>query len=146
MRKWQKFLSLSLRDKALIVLTIFMFPLARFGLWLLGLKNLLVFLKYISPDIREFTETQHLIEKASLISQPINMCRSVLGLTCLEASVVAWWLFRWQNIIGTLCLGVPLKVEKLVEAHAWIECYNTVVNDSADIHNRYNVLTVYDNR
>lgn len=144
MSKWKKFLSLTFHNKLFIALTMLAFPLVRFGLRLLGLKNLLILLQHFSPDITGVGESRYLVEKASLISSPINMGRPLLRMTCLEVSIVLWWLLRWQNIDSVLCLGIPRKAEKPFEAHAWIECCGTVVNDVSDIRNRYNVLVVYD--
>ncbi len=56
--------------------------------------------------------------------------------TCLEQSLVLLWLLNRRAIPARLRIGVRKQGEEL-EAHAWIESHGIVLNDSADVSERY---------
>jgi len=55
---------------------------------------------------------------------------------CLERSLAAWWLLRWQRLPASLRIGVR-KDDGVLQAHAWLEISGTVLNDSAEIYRGY---------
>lgn len=63
---------------------------------------------------------------------------------CLERSLVLWGLLRRQGIDGRIVIGAR-KVKGQFEAHAWVEVQGTVLNDFADVGERFAVLTVEQN-
>jgi hypothetical protein len=48
--------------------------------------------------------------------------------TCLRKSFLVWLLLRGEGIQSQLCFGVRFVRDQL-EAHAWVECQNVVIND-----------------
>lgn len=56
--------------------------------------------------------------------------------TCLQQSIVLCWLLRLQGLKGDLRVGVRRQEHRL-EAHAWVEYLGVVLNDEADIRQRF---------
>lgn len=56
--------------------------------------------------------------------------------TCLEQSLVLWYLLQKQNIPARFRIGVRKLPEKF-EAHAWVECDGTALNQGDEIHHHY---------
>jgi hypothetical protein len=56
--------------------------------------------------------------------------------TCLERSLVLWWLLRRKQVPAQICLGAR-KTASLFEAHAWVEVDGRVINDTGEVHNHY---------
>lgn len=60
---------------------------------------------------------------------------------CLSRSLVLWWLLGRQGIASDLRIGTR-KEEGRFQAHAWIEREGLILNDAADVHDRF---TAFDN-
>lgn len=56
--------------------------------------------------------------------------------SCLPRALTLWWLLRRQGIAAELRIGARRVADRL-EAHAWVECDGRVLNDHADIHDRF---------
>jgi hypothetical protein len=56
--------------------------------------------------------------------------------TCLPRSLVLWFLLRRQGVPAELRIGIQ-KHDRQLEAHAWVEVDQRVVNDTPDIAARY---------
>jgi len=56
--------------------------------------------------------------------------------TCLVESLTLWYLLRRQNVPATLRIGVRKASEKF-EAHAWVECQGTALNQPEEPHQHY---------
>ena len=56
--------------------------------------------------------------------------------TCLEESLVLWWLLRRQGIDSELRIGVRKSGGK-VEAHAWVEREGAALNEPQALHEHY---------
>jgi hypothetical protein len=56
--------------------------------------------------------------------------------TCLPQSLVLWWLVRRHGGDARLRVGVR-RAGTRVEAHAWVECGGTALNDAVDVYERY---------
>ncbi|MGQ9908263.1 MAG: lasso peptide biosynthesis B2 protein [Candidatus Flexifilum sp.] len=59
---------------------------------------------------------------------------------CLERSLVLWALLRARGIAGDLHFGVRRDRDRL-DVHAWVEYSAVVLNDRADVGQRYTVIT-----
>lgn len=59
---------------------------------------------------------------------------------CLLESITLWRLLKCQGIDSRVRIGVQREAEKL-EAHAWVECQGIVINDTADVANRFALLS-----
>jgi hypothetical protein len=62
--------------------------------------------------------------------------RGPYGATCLPRSLTLWWLLRRRGIDPELRIGVR-KGAGNFEAHAWVEFRGLVLNDSADVRERF---------
>lgn len=60
--------------------------------------------------------------------------------SCLVQSMTVWWLLRRQQIQAELRIGVRKRRGRL-EAHAWVEHRGRIVNDHADVAERYAPLS-----
>jgi Transglutaminase-like superfamily len=56
--------------------------------------------------------------------------------TCLEQSLVLWYLLQERNISTILRIGVRKSAEKF-EAHAWVEHDGVPLNQSEEVHQHY---------
>jgi Transglutaminase-like superfamily len=56
--------------------------------------------------------------------------------TCLEQSLVLWYLLQERNISASLRIGVRKSAEKF-EAHAWVEHDGIALNQSEEVHQHY---------
>lgn len=56
--------------------------------------------------------------------------------TCLEQSLVLWYLLQRRGVSANLRIGVK-KSNGNFEAHAWVELEGTALNQTADAHQHY---------
>jgi len=56
--------------------------------------------------------------------------------TCLEKSLVLWWLLRHEGIASCVRIGARMAGGKL-EAHAWVEREGAAVNEPDEEHRHY---------
>ena len=59
-----------------------------------------------------------------------------LKFTCLEESLVIWYLLRRQEIPSRLRIGVR-KTNGKLEAHAWVEREGEALNQPGQLHRHY---------
>jgi Transglutaminase-like superfamily len=62
--------------------------------------------------------------------------RSLGGATCLERSLVLWWLLGRQGVASSVRIGTRKNGEKF-EAHAWVECDGVALNEPEGVHEHY---------
>ncbi len=55
---------------------------------------------------------------------------------CLKHSLVLWYLLRVRGIISEIGIGIERDCAQF-SAHAWVECQGMILNDSADVHQRF---------
>ena len=110
----------------------------------------------VSLRVRGFRRTKEALRR-KLARQPVNgsgqgvrlealqkTCRMVkagahysLGHpTCLEQSLVLWYLLQSQSIPARFRIGVR-KVAGKFEAHAWVEHEGTPLNHGEEVHQHY---------
>jgi hypothetical protein len=56
--------------------------------------------------------------------------------SCLVKSLTLWWLLARQGIPSQLRIGVRKEVERF-EAHAWVDCDGTPLNEPDEHHQHY---------
>jgi hypothetical protein len=56
--------------------------------------------------------------------------------SCLEQSLVLWWLLRRRGIAAELRVGARKEFERF-EAHAWVEVDSAVLNDASAEHQHF---------
>jgi Transglutaminase-like superfamily len=136
--KWQRFYRLTGFERAAVLEAVAGLVVTRPGLRLAGFRRWRAVLKWLSPA--EPVENQ-LMEIASESARVIARMeaaatRNVLFRpSCLERSLVLWWLLRRRGIPAELRIGAR-KDEQKLEAHAWVECGGSVLNqpDAAHLH------------
>jgi len=62
--------------------------------------------------------------------------RSLMKFTCLEESLVLWYLLRGHGIEARLRIGVR-KIGDKFEAHAWVEYGGEALNQPEQLHRHY---------
>lgn len=62
-------------------------------------------------------------------------------LKCLKRSLALCWLLRWHGADAALHLGVRKGYQGL-DAHAWVQIGDLVMNDSKDVTERYTRLSL----
>ena len=62
--------------------------------------------------------------------------RNLGSATCLEKSLVLWWLLGRQGIDSSVRIGARKTGQKF-EAHAWVECDGVVLNEPEETHKHY---------
>jgi hypothetical protein len=62
--------------------------------------------------------------------------RSLGTATCLERSLVLWWLLEGQGITSSVRIGTRKSGHKF-EAHAWVECDGVALNEPEEAHKHY---------
>jgi hypothetical protein len=68
-----------------------------------------------------------------------------LGGSCLDRSVLMWFVMRQHGLDGDLRIGVRREADgngsaDAIVAHAWVEHFGSVVNDSQDVASDYAVF------
>lgn len=113
----------------------------------------------LSLRIRGFRATQAALQslsipktEKSIVVQPaddehIRMAVSMvnaaarygLGSTCLEKSLVLWWLLRRLGLTSSVRIGARKAAGKF-EAHAWVERDGAALNEPGDEHRHYAIF------
>jgi hypothetical protein len=77
-------------------------------------------------------------EQAQRIARIVNLIAwyGLFRANCLHRSLTLWWLLRQRGMQPDLRIGVRRR-EGLFEAHAWVEWQGVVLNDSADVGQKY---------
>lgn len=75
---------------------------------------------------------------AEVVARLINSAArySPVTVNCLPQSLFVWWMLRREGIEAELRIGVR-KERQTVEAHAWVELSGQVLNDRADVEQRF---------
>ena len=61
---------------------------------------------------------------------------SIFPSTCLERSLVLWWLLARRGVASRLRIGVRKSGEKF-EAHAWVERDGVAIGEPEEAHLHY---------
>jgi hypothetical protein len=76
-------------------------------------------------------------ERVRMAVRMVNAAaRYGLGSTCLEKSLILWWLLRREGIVSSVRIGARKATGKL-EAHAWVERDGVALNEPGDDHRHY---------
>ena len=59
--------------------------------------------------------------------------------TCLDRSVLTWFLLRQHRLDPSLRIGVAMAFDEL-DGHAWVEWDGQVINDDPDVADRFAVF------
>jgi hypothetical protein len=110
-------------------------PLLAVGLRRLGLRRVMVLLAgqrsaAFIPDEASAERLAWIVKVAARYGPwPAN---------CLQRSVLLWWYLRIHGLNGDLRIGVRRDPEtNSLDFHAWVEHGSSVLNDGADLRQRY---------
>jgi transglutaminase superfamily protein len=80
-------------------------------------------------------------ERTALTARMVRSAafRSFGTATCLEKSLVLWWLLGRQGIGSSVRIGTRKSGQKF-EAHAWVECDGVALNEPEEPHTHYAVF------
>ena len=133
------FLALSQTDRRLFIEALFVQPVMPLGLRLLGFRRCRAALRRMTPTagarVAAVGVSPHHVRHAARLVGAAGRPFHVRG-TCLTRSLTLWWLLRRRGIPVQLCIGVR-KPAGGVEAHAWVEHGDDVLNDDAQVRARY---------
>jgi hypothetical protein len=141
MASWKKLKQLSPTELRMLVSAFFLLPLINLLLGVLGYSHLHRILEKLAP-LRErqpqlsITDDALLKAKSAARMVAIAANNGVYRATCLRKSLLVFWFLRRQGIAGMIRFGVRL-VQGDLEAHAWVEWQDIVINDEADVRQRY---------
>lgn len=131
----RRFSALSGAARGVLVRALVMLPLVSRSLKRRGLKATQASLqRRVSSRPKQITS----MEKAALTARMVHAAvRHGLGHpTCLEESLVLWWLLARQGIAADVRIGARKHGEKF-EAHAWVECAGVAINEPEARHEHY---------
>jgi Transglutaminase-like superfamily len=136
--KWQRFSWLTGFERVAVLEAFVGLAVTWPGLWLAGFRRWSAVLKWLSPhnlvqDRSSATSTS--LESARIVArmEAIAARNLLFRPSCLERSLVLWWLLRRRGIPAELRIGARKDAQKL-EAHAWVECCGTIVNQPDGTH------------
>lgn len=140
LNRWRRFWNLRGPERRAFFWAQALLPLTALALRLVGFGRWQATLARLAPiDQRAFTgmgerSIDRALDTARMV-QAASRYSSRRG-TCLEQSLVLWWLLRRQGICSSLRIGVRKRASEL-EAHAWVELGSVVLNDSGEVHQHY---------
>lgn len=130
----------TVQDYARLLALIILLVCMRIGLRLLGYRRFSRLLLRLSPQPNPQGNVQ-VVGRARRLARTLNIAstRGVIRATCLERSMLLWWLLRWFDITSDIQFGIR-RSDDGIGAHAWVEHYGAVINDRLDIATLYPVL------
>ena len=140
MDNWRKLQELSWSEGYLLAQALLMLPLTSVGLRWIGFRRWQSVLSAIAPIAERPASNRNSnpIRHAQIATRMVKIaarygpCRA----TCLAESLTLRWLLRRQGIESNLRIGVRTEDGRLA-AHAWVEHCGLVLNDAADVHQRF---------
>jgi Transglutaminase-like superfamily len=135
-RKYHTLSGLSAVERALLIRSLWLLPIVTIALQVKGLRftqDLLLLTFRVSRSNSEPIESQiwttvRMVKTAAKYYQP--------WANCLKKSLVLWILLRDRGIMSELRIGVQ-RESTTFSAHAWVEYQGIVLNDSDDVHQRF---------
>ncbi len=107
------------------------------GLRLAGFRRWKALLVWLTPHTSDSAKVPGAaeVEAAREIARIQDaVCRHLIfHASCLEQSLVLWWLLSRRGIPVELRIGARKEAGRF-EAHAWVEAGSLVLNDSGEAH------------
>jgi hypothetical protein len=140
MSKLWKFQQLSGWEQRLFLQSLVLLPLTALGLRWFGLKRFQKFLSRRLP-VQPPSPTDDDLTRSARIAQTVDRAarNGAYRANCLQRSFMLWWLLRLRGIDSQLRIGVR-KSSQRFEAHAWLEYDGVVLNDKANVADRFSVF------
>ena len=143
MNRWRGFRRLSGMERGIVLESAAGLLATWVGLRLFGFRRWKGALEWISPAGGASDSAASPSDAAD--AQPLAMARPIARAvelaarhifyrpSCLEESLVLWWLLRIRSIRSELRVG-GRKAEDRFEAHAWVECGGAVLSRAGEGH------------
>jgi hypothetical protein len=109
-------------------------PLFWLGLRALGLARFDAWLRSTQTVTHDAMTLREIRALADLIN--IAARHSLFPATCLTRSLLLQWLLRRRGVPSQLRIGVRFS-QGTLDAHAWVECVGTPVNDRPNIGSQF---------
>lgn len=132
----RQFFRLSAEQKWFVLRALIILPTTYAALELFGLQPLLGFIRRfakVDGSIRD-CPTAQLRTYTRLFTAVARSCP--FPMKCLGRSVALCWLLRGLGVDATVHIGVR-KGEEGLDAHAWVQRGDFVINDAEDVAERY---------
>ena len=140
MRRVRKFLSLSLREKLLLVEAVILVLAIRVGLTLLPFSTLQKLLaKVTKKHIDQERKGRPSIDQMAWAVAAASHC--IPKATCLTQALAIQILFMREGYPASVQIGVTKGDRGELQAHAWVESQGKTINTGSEI-NRYTPLIV----
>ncbi len=140
MERWHRFWRLSGFERGVVIEATGGLLATWLGLRLAGFRRWKSALGWLSPAANAFAPLQDAThrESAQVIARlEAAAARNLfLSTSCLERSLVLWWLLRRLGISAELRIGARKEVGRF-EAHAWVEMDSVVLNDAGAEHRQF---------
>jgi hypothetical protein len=137
---WLRWRQLAVGERFTLLKALFLLPLAGLLLRLFRYQSVFSALQRIIPVKKREAGAEFMAE-ALRTAELVNIAawRGLYDATCLRRSLVLWLMLRRRGIDSSLRVGVRME-EGVFAAHAWVEWQDTVLNDAADIGERFATL------
>ena len=138
MNNWQKFWQLTPQERHVFLLAVMLTPLVKLGLHALGWQRLMRLLERSGSSRAQHPpapQTHDYVRRTAYIVNAAASRRLVRG-TCLQRSIVLWWLLQCDGIETRLMLG-SRKEQGRFQAHAWVEHEGEIINDRSEIREEF---------
>ena len=135
-RKYRTLSELSAAERSVLICALWLLPIVAIALRVKGLRftqDLLVLVfrsrrSNSEPIESQISTTVRMVKTAAKYYQP--------WANCLKKSLVLWILLRDRGIMSEIRIGVE-RESTTFAAHAWVEYQGMVLNDSDDVHQRF---------
>jgi hypothetical protein len=136
-KTWRGFWCLSGRSRGIALEAAAALAATWAGLRLIGFRRWKALLVRITPHPSQLTAP---LEAAQVATAQEIACiqqsasrHLIFHASCLEQSLVLWWLLDRRGIPAELRIGARKEAGRF-EAHAWVELGSVVLNDSGEAH------------
>ena len=130
MSRLQEFRALRWAEKMIIVRSCVLLPLTALGLRIIGLRRCQRLMATLSARSGKSLPPDQIGKAAWLVNAAAY--HVPYRASCLERSLVLWFLLRLRGIKSDLRIGV-LNRDHGFTAHAWVEIGGVALNDRPDI-------------
>lgn len=117
---------MSMREYALVLLTIPLVVSVRMTLWLLPSAMIVRYVRRISTDTAA-DRSRPRFDLTTIVWAVEAVSARVPRASCLTQAISAKLLLRWSGLQSNLCLGVACSVEGSLRAHAWVERHGRTI-------------------
>lgn len=136
---WLRWMELTVRERLTLLQAVMLLPLVGLMLRLFRYQAVFSALQRVTP-LRVRRSQAVTVPGAKRTAELVNIAawRGVYEATCLRRSMTLWWMLRRRGIDSNVRIGVSIEDE--FASHAWVEMEDVVLNDAADVRERYTVI------